>query len=240
MNSTHTIAFITDVHLDEQFPLEQGAHPKANLECVLQDIREQGIRRVIFGGDIGDATSHDTFFALLKDVDLDLMLGNHDRYAQVRTHFARGNDAEELYYIRDEGAYRLIMLDSSVDSLSARQCAWLEQALKTPLEVIVCIHHPVLNIPTAVDRMFPLQNRTQVQDVLFACNKHITLLCAHYHMNDERVERNVTQITTQALSYQVNKDAEVLSVHTNDFGYRILALGDTGITSQLKVFNTEK
>lgn len=55
------IAFITDVHLDEQFPIDNNVNPKQNLEIVLQDISKQGIKEIIFGGDIGEASSHSYF-----------------------------------------------------------------------------------------------------------------------------------------------------------------------------------
>jgi 3',5'-cyclic-AMP phosphodiesterase len=61
------IAFITDIHLEEQFPIDNGVNPKQNLEIVLNDICNRNITEIIFGGDIGDAKSHQYFFDSLKN-----------------------------------------------------------------------------------------------------------------------------------------------------------------------------
>ncbi len=62
----NTIAYITDIHFDEQFPIEQGANPYKNWEIILNDIKSRGISEIIFGGDIGSSSAHFFFFNSFK------------------------------------------------------------------------------------------------------------------------------------------------------------------------------
>ena len=40
------IAYLTDLHLDETFPLEHGVDPKANLDVVLKDIKAEVLMKL--------------------------------------------------------------------------------------------------------------------------------------------------------------------------------------------------
>jgi 3',5'-cyclic-AMP phosphodiesterase len=59
------IAFLTDVHLDEPFPLDNNVNPYRNLERVVEDIANRKIEHIVFGGDIGAFTGHQWFFDML-------------------------------------------------------------------------------------------------------------------------------------------------------------------------------
>jgi hypothetical protein len=48
------IAYITDIHLDEQLPIDQGVDTRKNWEIILNDVSKKGIKEIIFGGDIGE------------------------------------------------------------------------------------------------------------------------------------------------------------------------------------------
>ena len=52
------IAYITDIHLDEEFTKDQGVDSRANWEIILEDVVSKNIKKVIFGGDIGEPNSN--------------------------------------------------------------------------------------------------------------------------------------------------------------------------------------
>jgi 3',5'-cyclic-AMP phosphodiesterase len=233
-----TIAFLTDIHLDEQFPIDNNVNPTKNLETVLADVSKRKISEIIFGGDIGDATAHNYFFDALKQFSLKLILGNHDKFDCVKEHFNKDADKNELYYKVEEGGYLYIFLDTSSDKISNNQLLWLQSELNNNKEVILFIHHPILPINTAVDKMYPLKNREQLKPILLKHKKNITVFCGHYHMNDEQELGNVKQITTQSLSFQLVKDEREIKVDNSNFGYRIIHIGDNKIETEVINFES--
>ena len=50
-----TIAFISDLHIDDEVSAGANGHPRPNLQSVLDDIRSRSIRHIIIGGDLGEA-----------------------------------------------------------------------------------------------------------------------------------------------------------------------------------------
>lgn len=232
------IAFITDVHLDEQFSNDNNVLPRKNLETALADITKQGITEIILGGDIGEASAHNYFFNALKQFSLKLILGNHDKFDDVKKHFNIGENKKELYYKVEEGSYRYLFLDTSSDEITSSQLQWLKSELESEKKIILFIHHPILSINTPVDKMYPLKNREQLKSILLEYKKNVTVFCGHYHMNDEQIFENIKQITTQSLSFQLVKNATEISVDNSNFGYRIIDIYDDKIETHLINFKS--
>lgn len=216
------IAFLTDVHLNEQFPLDHNVNPGENLKRVRRDVSERNIEEIIFGGDIGDASSHPGFFDMLKPYKLKLILGNHDQFKEVKKYFNPNPDRAELYYTSEDAYFKCIYLDSSSEEVSHEQLEWLKTELITDKKLILFIHHPIVEIDSPIDKLYPLKNRDRIKSVLTDVEKDILLFCGHYHMNDERTFRNVKQYTNHAISFQIVKNAEDLQIDNQNFGYTIL------------------
>lgn len=230
------IAFITDIHLDEKFPLENGVTPTQNFETVLADIEQRKISTVIFGGDIGEPTAHKYFFEKLENLSINIILGNHDKFECVNEYFSKDIKREELYYKSEDEKYHYLFLDTSTDELSKTQLAWLQTELIENKDFILFIHHPVLEIDTPVDKVYPLKNRAQLKSVLLNSKKNITIFCGHYHMNDEREFENIKQYTTQSMSFQLVKNATEIEVDNTNFGYRIISLSKDKIETEIITF----
>jgi 3',5'-cyclic AMP phosphodiesterase CpdA len=227
------IAFITDIHLDEQFPIDNNVNPKKNLEKVLADIDNRKIDNVIFGGDIGEATAHKYFFEKLQNFSLNLILGNHDKFDNVKKYFIKDIDKEELYYKFEDENYQYIFLDTSVDELSKTQLNWLKNEIKGNKELILFIHHPILEIETHVDKVYPLKNRDELKSILLNFKNTVTIFCGHYHMNDDIEFKNVKQYITQSMSFQLVKNASKIEVDNTNFGYRIIEISNDTIVTEL-------
>lgn len=233
------IAFITDIHLDEQFPIDQGINAKENWMKTLNDLVKKGVKDIVFGGDIGDPSAHFWFFETLRSYKVHLVLGNHDRYEHVSKYYSRGDDPQELYYTTEDDGFKYIFLDTSLDYLSQTQLLWLKSELDTLKRLILFMHHPIIAVDTPVDRLYPLANREEVRALLIENAKPITVFCGHYHMNYESSFKNITQVITQASSYQIVRQTTDVEVDLAKFGYKLIQLDGEGIASQCIEFGYE-
>jgi 3',5'-cyclic-AMP phosphodiesterase len=232
-------AFITDIHLGEQFPIDNETNPINNLEIVLADIENKKITDIVFGGDIGDATTHIYFFEKIQNFSVNLVLGNHDKFDKVKQHFSKDTNNDELYYKIESKNYQYIFLDTSADELSKIQLQWLQKALDENKELIILIHHPILEIDTPIDKLYPLKNRDELKSILLNFKSNVTIFCGHYHMNDELSFKNIKQFITQSMSYQLEKNADEILVDNLNFGYRIIEINNNKIKTEIINFKKE-
>jgi 3',5'-cyclic-AMP phosphodiesterase len=233
------IAFLTDVHLDEAFPTDNKVDAKKNFETAIADIKARGIQEIIFGGDIGNANAHTYFFDALQSFSLKLVLGNHDHFEELVKYKTVPNIKDAFYYSLEDDNYTYIFLDSSSETISNVQLDWLTIALHTSKNIIVFIHHPILAVDTPVDKTYPLKNRAAVQSILVASEKIITIFCGHYHLHDVGIYKNIKQIITPALSFQIVKKAASIKIENSYFAYSIIALKENSIDAELVTFKSK-
>lgn len=230
------ITFITDPHFDEAFTEEQSVDARKNWETIIADVASKGITEIIIGGDIGSPTAYPYFFESLRPFSFRLLLGNHDTLEGVSKFYNPPEHREELYYSLEDENQRCLFLDSSSYKISEQQLSWLESNLETEKSILVFIHHPILEVKTPVDREHSLKNRVEVKSLLESTTKPITLLCGHYHMNDERTDKNIRQLITQSASYQFEKNASQINIINSEFGYRIIEIGENTIKTEVVTF----
>lgn len=232
------IAHVTDVHLEEQFPIEQGVETKKNWRRVLKDIASRNINEMIFGGDIGEKSSHLYFFESLENFELSFVLGNHDEFSEVKKYYRNKvvENKDELFYSLEDAYYRYIYLDSSAGSISQKQLDWLIKELKTDSQVVIFIHHPILAIDVEIDKKFPLEGREEIKLILQKAKKAITVFCGHYHINDESLFDNIKQYVTPAVSFQVEKDPNEIKIDSKTFGYRIIEFTEQQLNTEVIMF----
>lgn len=230
------IAFVTDMHLQDQYPVENHVDAQKNWEVVLSDLKKEQISDVIIGGDLGGAIALPEIFKALSDFSVKIILGNHDDYTQVKKFFWRGDDGNALYYADADVSHHFIFMDSSSEKISGRQLDWLQTQLQTDKDIILLIHHPVLAVDTPMDKLYPLENRQEVLSLLQSSRKKVFAFTGHYHMEDEQDGGGVHQFITPAVSYQVVKNASEFKVDNTFFGYRIIELEDGKVTTRVKSF----
>lgn len=232
------IAYVTDIHLDEQFPIDQGIDARANWKVILEDIYARGIDEIIFGGDIGEKAANQWFFDSLRNYELSITLGNHDYFNEVIKYydFEILNQQTELYYSQERKDYKLIFLDSSAGSISQAQFDWFRLELLSAKRILVFIHHPILAVDAEVDKRFGLIDRDRMKEELLKVEGEVVVICGHYHFEDEITYRNIRQYITPASSYQVVKIPDEIKVNTDAFGYRIIELKETGMKTDLVTF----
>ncbi|UZR99802.1 metallophosphoesterase family protein [Chondrinema litorale] len=236
------IAYITDLHVDEQFPKDYSVDAHLNWQIILKDVSEKNISKIIYGGDIGELSSNQWFFNTLKDYDLEVTLGNHDKFSEVKKHYkgAMNLTVPELYYSREEEQYKYIFLDSSTGSISKQQFDWLKKELLASKKILLFIHHPILSINTEADRQFALKGREELKQLLLDSNLEIKIFCGHYHMSDYSIQNNVEQYITPASSVQVVKNDREIIFNGDMFGYRIIDFNSNRVETELVLFSHEK
>ena len=232
------VAYVTDLHLDEDNFKERGLDPRGNFQCILKDVINRNIKEIVCGGDIGTKESYSWFFDLVKEFKLDLTLGNHDVGSEVIKYYSAHTPSRtgELYYSYEDQHYKYIFLDSSSNEISEQQFQWLKGELTTNNRIVLFIHHPILEVRSVIDQEYPLHGREQIKQVLQKCNNDVTIFCGHYHMRDEQTDQNIKQLVTPSVSFQIDKNASSIEVNTSSFGYRIITLDQDQITSEVLWF----
>ncbi len=234
------IAYLTDSHLGEQYPIDNNVDAEKNWKCLLDDVKMEKITDIIFGGDIGEVASHKMFFDSLKNFSFKIILGNHDQGKEVAKYLPLSStDHSEFYYTDEDKLFKYLFLDSSLDCLSINQVKWMKRELKTEKTVVLFIHHPILEIDTPVDSMYSLQNRAAVKECLISSGKEITIFCGHYHLHDDRTIGKLHQIVTLASSFQIVKPADEFVVDAAEFGYRIIEFKAGKMETEIKMFRNE-
>ncbi|MFT6872230.1 MAG: Icc protein [Roseivirga sp.] len=223
---TRRIAYLTDIHLDEEFPAENGVNSKENWGLILSDVRSRGIDEIYFGGDIGSQAINAWFFDSLKDFKINLVLGNHDHFSETHKHLKgiSSHSSTELYYALEDQRYKYVFLDSSSGTISKPQYEWFCEEINTKKPLLMFIHHPILPIEVKVDELYGLTNRDKIVEQLDQLQHDVTVFCGHYHMNDIRTTGRIRQIVTPACSYQAEKNPLEIRVNNASFGYRIIDL----------------
>lgn len=232
------IAYITDIHLDEQFPIDHNVDSRKNWEMILNDIASKDIEEIIFGGDIGEKAANKWFFNSLANYNIAITLGNHDHYNEVIKHYTVGVNKmnTELYYSQEREYHKFIFLDSSSGSISQQQFDWLKKELITDKNIILFIHHPILAIDAEVDKLYALKQRDRIVAQLLNFKKDVTIFSGHYHFDDERNNANIKQFVTPASSFQVEKILNEIKIDATTFGYRIIELNEKKINTNLIMF----
>ncbi len=233
------IAHITDTHLDDPTALERGIDPRKNLEAVLEHIADNAIDEIVFTGDIGEPQMYKWLFDKLEyhKPGFKAILGNHDELDEALKYYTNTYPAgkDGLYYAYEDDVYKYIFLDSSTSVISDSQFTWLEGEAATIKKIILFIHHPIIGFETGMDKIYPLKNRDNLNDLLQQCKQNVTIFCGHYHMPDKRTDRKITQYITPAISFQVKKDSPSIDINAASFGYRIITLTDHNVKSTLVI-----
>ena len=230
------IAHITDLHLDEPYPLKNGVLTRKRFDNILKDIRCKNITHVVCTGDIGENKGIIYFFERLKTINLSITLGNHDKFDEVSKHYNKGADydSKKIYRSVVKKYHKFIYLDSSEGIIDTKQFIWLKKELISLKPIIIFIHHPIIGLNLKVDEKGRLKNREEVISLLEKSFNEITIYCGHYHMESTLVYKNITQNITPAVSFQIEKNPNTIKINTTVFGYRIIEIENNNKSSKIQ------
>lgn len=229
------IAFITDLHLLEKNVEKKGVNTLQNWKTVLQDVESKGIGKIVLGGDFGEKEALETVFTDVKNFEIQILLGNHDKIKNFRKFQPETEGKDELFYTSKFNNFDCIFLDTSSYKLSKEQQEFLKNWLVAAVNPVIFIHHPVLDIGTWMDREHPLKNRKDVEETINDAGKKVTLICGHYHQYHEKSTGLIRQIIAPAVSYQIPHGKNYRS-DTSSFGYLLLDFKEGEISVEEVMF----
>jgi Icc protein len=220
------LAQITDLHIDNTVPELSHIDARANALAVLDSLQKQGVRQLALTGDHAETYQGTEWF--LEQVEqrgfqYRVILGNHDVF---EPYLERNLLQPHPYFFEEMEGFRIFFLDSGNYWVDPVQLAWFKEGLaSTSLEILVFIHHPVLDCGgTMMDTRYPLQNRDEVRQILVDNGREIGLFCGHYHTDAIIRQDNITQYVTPSTLYQLKKYSERPETDNENIGYRIISL----------------
>lgn len=233
-----TIAYLTDLHLDEDNTVQLGADGRRNWLLIYQDLIKRNVDMVVFGGDIGEGEGVPWLFNFMQGFEWHITPGNHDAGSIIRAYYQNYevDGRHAIYFGFDKLGYRYIFLDTSANELDAVQLAWLEKHVDTDLPLIVFIHHPVLPVSTWVDYNYPLKNRAEVERILHKHIGKVTIFCGHYHLDHEQQADNITQYICPAVSFQICIHQESFLPDISYTAYHLIHISEEGVQREVIKF----
>ena len=233
------IAQITDLHLDDFLADYYNVDARNNLVQVLSHVKQNNITGIVITGDLGETTSRVWLLAQLAETGLpfEFIFGNHDEIEQYTDLdiLKLKLKPSGLFFTASLGEKDWVFLDSRTGEIDQAQLKWLEtviQEWKAEEDLIVFVHHPILDCGnTAMDRKNALKNRDQVRKILEEFKGAVRIFCGHYHNNDERQRKNITQYLTGSCLAQIRFEAEDVELENKKIFYRVIEFDETGINS---------
>lgn len=228
------IAQITDLHIGEEGELPFDVDVRRNFCKVLEAVKHLQVDQMVISGDLclreGDAEIYKWIKAQLAPLSIPyhIISGNHDNPELLAQLFELTTDLHDdaLYFTRSFDQHTIIFLDTTTGHMPLVQREWLRQQLADlDREAIIFMHHPPLagGVPH-MDNHYPLQNREEVQAVLFDHPYPITIFCGHYHVEKTMQLENLTVYITPATYFQIDQFSEAFAVDHKRPGFRIIDL----------------
>lgn len=238
---TLRIVQFTDMHLyaDTRRDLLGVPTEQSFLDTVRQARRDHWpVALVLATGDLVHdhaAAGYQRLHAHLAALDAPVycLPGNHDDSALMRAHLCGAS--VQLNKVVDHGAWRIVLLDSTVPGsdaghLAAAELAHLDAQLSSAADrqVLVCLHHnPVpigspwldtMMVDNAVDFFAVLDRHPQVRAVLWG----------HVHQTYDQVRRGVRLLASPSTCIQFQPQSAGFALDDAAPGYRWLVLHDSG------------
>src|SRR5262249_26494473 len=172
---------------------------------------------------------------------LQMVLGNHDTLSETAKYYNRDVQYPrgKMDYSYREGAFKYIFLDSSVNALNDHQLEWLEREINREARILLFLHHPILEIDTAFDKMVALKDRHTIRKLLVDSGCEVNIFCGHYHVSDTATDGKLSQFSSPAISYQVEKDPNRLAINSNKYGYRRIMIDGIEMRTDIVMFDKE-
>lgn len=230
------IAFITDLHLLEKNVEKKGVNTVQNWKTVLQDVTARGISRIILGGDLGDKEALSIIFDDIKDLEYQLILGNHDKITELKSFYPEVEGKQELFYSSQIDCSDCIFLDSSSYKISKEQQKYLKNGLEAANNPVVFIHHPILGNGSWMDKEHPLKNKSKIEEILLQSGKEIMVISGHYHHDVEKTSEKIRQFIAPAVSYQI-LNTKIYQAYTKSIGYLVLEFSEQSINVETVHFS---
>ncbi|GAA3115713.1 3',5'-cyclic AMP phosphodiesterase CpdA [Kribbella aluminosa] len=181
----YVIAHLSDPHLDGT------EEARSRLRLITSYVRSSTVDVVLVTGDLADHGLPEEYVEVARELTFDVptlvLPGNHDVSAAFRALVTAPGHGHPVHQIRDVGAARFVLVDSTVEGqdhgyLSGETLAWLDTALTDPFDgpIFVAMHHPPFELHHPVMDQWKLENPDALEQVL--TGKPVTaVLTGHVH-----------------------------------------------------------
>lgn len=205
------------------------------IERVLQE--QAQVDLVLATGDLsqdGSQASYERFRDLTAAIEAPArwLAGNHDEVPPMR---AACNGSRQLEPVIDLGAWRIVMLDSSIPGavpgfLADSQLELLERALSEAPQrhQLICLHHHPVPIGCKWMEPIGLRNPDALFAVLARHPQAKALLWGHVHQEFDQRHDNLRLLASPSTCVQFAPGSEEFQVGSEAPGYRWLRLHADG------------
>lgn len=235
-----TVVQLSDSHL---FAGEDGRLLGMETDDSLQQVisgvlaEQSNIDLLLCTGDIsqdGSMTSYQRFAEMVAVLNAPMrwFAGNHDERLALQQVCARTDWLEPIY---DIGAWRIVLLDSSVANkvygqLASDQLQILEQALASAGErhVLIGLHHHPVPINSRWMDKIGLHNATDMLSIVSRYSNVKAVVWGHVHQEFDQQVDGVRWLAAPSTCVQFTPHSEDFAVDDKAPGYRWLRLYDDG------------
>jgi len=234
------IAFITDLHIEEESDLPRGIDTRKNFVGVLEELKIRKPSLIIIGGDLCFMNPEVSIYIWIKEklnstgIPFFIIPGNHDHTEMMEKIFPEINlsKSKEIFFSKRFLYKNILFLDSSRGELSDVQFIWLENQIQTSKnkDVFLVIHHPPIQSHSLhMDKAYAFQ---QMERFIRICEstpeKNYFVFSGHYNIERYIKLGNINVFITPSLFVQIDPDQQIFVPFSHQgIGYReIVFLSD--------------
>ncbi len=245
MEPLNTIPYVTVVQLSDSHLFASldgrllGMETDDSLQQVISGVvaEHSNIDLLLCTGDIsqdGSNASYQRFAEMVETLDTPMrwFAGNHDERLALQQVCAHTDRLDPVY---DLGAWRIILLDSSVPNkvygmLADDQLEILEHALADAGErhVLIGLHHHPIPINSCWMDKIGLRNAADMLSIISRYSNVKAVIWGHVHQEFDQQLNGVRWLAAPSTCVQFTPQSEDFSVDDKAPGYRWLRLYDDG------------
>ena len=237
------IAFVTDLHIDNDSTHTLGINTQKNFEATLKYIKSREYNSVVLGGDLCNKMGESFIYAYVKEKMEELGLpyfyiaGNHDDsqlLANVMDHTDR-LVGDELYFKNNTPQGSMFFLDTSKGIMSETQWNWLMKEIESVDESFVTLfmHHPPIK---AYSKHMEPRYQFKEFEKFEQLTKHFknlvfSIFTGHYHMEKTIIKDNIRLFVSPSTYIQIDPDFDSFQPVFTGPMFREIILSDVGQVS---------
>lgn len=238
----YRIAQISDPHISPDALPRFEVDTRERLANVIRDIESYHHDLIVITGDIAYKYLKKRSYLWLKDLlkekklNIFFIPGNHDSPKLMSEIFHLDNYLKngEMYFKLQVEEFILLFLDTSTEILTEKQLRYIKDADEHACgkKLILFVHHPLFLCDCKfMDASYPLRNIPEVEEVLFSCKNIKAVFSGHYHIELEKVFRNITQYIAPATVFQLPPEFDYYHPDVSKYGWREIILNGNELKS---------
>jgi Icc protein len=237
---------ITDLHVGREGEKTMGVDVRQNFKDLLLTARKLRPDLLVLTGDLcfheGDEKVYNWIRSHLDflNINYTAIAGNHDDPFLLAEAFGMEKMAigSQLFYRRDFNHFPVLFLGTAAGVVSPTQLEWLRVELtKIKTDAVIFMHHPpVIGGVPFMDGKHRLRNISELQEVLFNFDRHLTIFCGHYHVEKTINLKNLTVHITPSAYFQIDWKEQGFKVDHHRIGLREIVLRDDGAVESTVIY----